>query len=522
MEIIKEFKNNKNIVIKPADKNLGLTIMNTKDYICMCEKHLNDTTTYKEIETVFNPRDIYHGLIDTLTKHNRMTYKGKATKLCKALLQLQDSPTLKSASFYCLPKMHKQSTTIPGRPIASAINTATYHTSVYISNLLQPIVKELETITESSDDFVKNMFKNVNKNNVILCADISSLYPNIPIIEGINRVRNLLIQRKSYPMDMINFITDLLNWVLHNNYVYFNGKTYLQISGTAMGTPLAPTYANLFVYTIEQPILQKINDRTDSLITFYTRFIDDIAACMRMQDALEFLEHFNNTIDSIKLEQITTSKTGIFLDLTLTIEEDGKLTYELYQKPICKYQYITPFSSHPTHVIKNFISNEARRIQKRCSNIEAVAKHTQAFIERLAARGHRMDEIKTLTSNPNPNNDPIPNHNVTLANTEPYGNPNNTIPKRKRTLQQLRMFIKLPKFKTKINWKDILKLPAWFLNSHVFLLRDYEEEIQLVMLNNPNMASLITTSRLQNTYDTIVDNQTKKRKNQSFYADSDD
>ncbi len=48
-EILKELKQNKDIVIKPADKNLGLTVMNTTDYIGMCEKHLNDTTTYKEI-----------------------------------------------------------------------------------------------------------------------------------------------------------------------------------------------------------------------------------------------------------------------------------------------------------------------------------------------------------------------------------------------------------------------------------------------------------------------------------------
>ena len=169
------------------------------------------------------------------------------------------------------------------------------------------------------------------------------------------------------------------------------------------------------------------------------------------------------------------------------------------------------------HVIKNFIYNEARRIQKRCSNTEAVARHTQALIERLVARGHLRDEIKTLTRNPNPNPNLNPNLNQrTLGNNEPYGSISITVPKRKRSLQQLRMFIKLPKFKTKINWKDILKLPAWFLNSHVFSLRDYEEEIQLVMLNNPNMASLITTSRLQNTYDVSNDNETKKRKNQSF------
>ena len=34
-------------VIKPTDKNLGIVLMNTDDYISQCPLHLTDSTTYR-------------------------------------------------------------------------------------------------------------------------------------------------------------------------------------------------------------------------------------------------------------------------------------------------------------------------------------------------------------------------------------------------------------------------------------------------------------------------------------------
>ena len=48
-----------------------------------------------------------------------------------------------------------------------------------------------------------------------------------------------------------SFIIDLLRIVLENNYFNFNGRHFHQIAGTAMGTKLAPSYANLFMSHFE-------------------------------------------------------------------------------------------------------------------------------------------------------------------------------------------------------------------------------------------------------------------------------
>ena len=52
----------------------------------------------------------------------------------------------------------------------------------------------------------------------------------------------------------------------------FNGKNYLQIHGTAMGTKMAVAFANIFMAHIETQILSKSVMKP----TVWKRYIDDI------------------------------------------------------------------------------------------------------------------------------------------------------------------------------------------------------------------------------------------------------
>ena len=49
---------------------------------------------------------------------------------------------------------------------------------------------------------------------------------------------------------------DLIHIILTNNNFTFNGVHYLQIQGTAMGTRMAPLYANIFMDKLEREFLQ--------------------------------------------------------------------------------------------------------------------------------------------------------------------------------------------------------------------------------------------------------------------------
>ena len=221
-------------------------------------------------------------------------------------------------------------------------------------------------------------------NNVILTADVTSLYPSIPIAAGIAAVRHTMV-RFNYRIDECDFIIDLLSWILNNNYCIFNDEIYRQLTGTAMGTPCAPTYANIFLYQVESPHLHRT--------IFYRRYIDDLfAICIDMSTAQAFIDGFNRTHPTIKLEAVSIGPNGIFLDLTFTIE-DSILTHRLYQKPSNKYSYIPPSSSHKPSIFRSFIREELRRYLLACSKHEDFIALSELFQQRLLKRGYPPNTV---------------------------------------------------------------------------------------------------------------------------------
>ena len=58
---------------------------------------------------------------------------------------------------------------------------------------------------------------------------------------------------------------ELLEAVLTTNHFEFNGKHYHQVSGTAVATKLAPSYANLFMTKLEDNICIHISSTTTTI-----------------------------------------------------------------------------------------------------------------------------------------------------------------------------------------------------------------------------------------------------------------
>ena len=68
-----------------------------------------------------------------------------------------------------------------------------------------------------------------------------------------NLLKELLaIHRPPNDLPHNSYKTELLEVSLTNNHFLFNGTFYHQVSGTAIGTKLAPSYANLFMRKCEE------------------------------------------------------------------------------------------------------------------------------------------------------------------------------------------------------------------------------------------------------------------------------
>ena len=89
-------------------------------------------------------------------------------------------------------------------------------------------------------------------------------------------------------------IISLAKLVLELNAFQYGNKHYPQVHGTALGTRLAPSYANPFMGSLEDSLLASPPDQM--VPAFFKRFIDDVFGIWLHGEEMliRFLEHPNN------------------------------------------------------------------------------------------------------------------------------------------------------------------------------------------------------------------------------------
>ena len=178
---------------------------------------------------------------------------------------------VKPGRFYILPKIHKPGS--PGRPIVSSNNHPTERISHFVDHHLQPLVHKLLSFVKDTNDFLNKLqtIGNLPANSLLVTLDVSSLYTNIPHNEGINAC-DYFLRIRSHPTISTGTLCDLIRMILTMNNFCFNDNHYLQIHGTAMGTRMAPSFANLFLGYFEANALEKAPFHPH----IWLRYIDDI------------------------------------------------------------------------------------------------------------------------------------------------------------------------------------------------------------------------------------------------------
>ena len=104
--------------------------------------------------------------------------------------------------------------------------------------------------------------------------DVSSLYTNyIPQEEGTEIVFKAYDSFHNYnPPIPTRFLREMLGLIVNENSFQFNGENYLQTHGTAMGTKMAVSFANIFMAKIETSLIQQSETKPKE----WRRYIDDI------------------------------------------------------------------------------------------------------------------------------------------------------------------------------------------------------------------------------------------------------
>lgn len=392
-KILLQLRKNHNIIIKPTDKNLGPAAMDTTEYIKQAlQEHLL-TNTYKQLSEMeaknrmIHLKEILKNLVAT---HSKSLSKPELTYFQRSLQSFHRLPI-----FYGLPKVHKNPVTL--RPVVSTSGSLL----AIFSTWLDYKMKELLPLVQS---YVKNSFNTITelknlqipKNALLFSADATSMYTNIDTTTGISAVKDFILTNKDkIPNDFpTNLFLYILNLVMENNIFTFANTYWWQLTGTAMGTPVACAYATVTFGQFENSVI--LNNFRNHLL-FYKRYIDDIIGIWLPSDDNDSTTWnlFKETLNSwgnLKWIIEEPSKKTVFLDLEIQLQ-DSTISFKTYQKDMNLYLYIPPSSAHPPSCFKGLIMGEVRRYWLQ-NNPDDFQKILCKFIERLTERGHTVENIK--------------------------------------------------------------------------------------------------------------------------------
>ena len=126
---------------------------------------------------------------------------------------------------------------------------------------------------QDTTDFLSKLSRlnNLPDNTILVTFNVTALYSNIPHIDDIGSCKKH-IDRRVLSTTSSEDICQLIKFIFENNVISFNDEYFSQECGTAMGTRMAPCYANIFMAQLAKNFLSGYPYKP---LANY-RYIDDI------------------------------------------------------------------------------------------------------------------------------------------------------------------------------------------------------------------------------------------------------
>jgi hypothetical protein len=355
------------IVVKPADKNLGLTIMDTPDYHAAVFAHLLDPAVYKEVSDLQQFVADARATLIRLTSTYARVMSAKLTAFLRSGADMTTPP-----NFYIMPKLHKMpslSSPIIGRPIAAAHSWITTPASRFLAVVLNETLPKFPSILLDRNHLLRQLEGlRVHKSALLVTFDVESLYPNVDHGGCVDACKSAVAPSAQ------GYVGDLLEFVLTHNVVQSQNRLFHQIRGGAMGTNCMPPAAQLYLAVKwENAFAQHCADTLHiPFPSLYWRYIDDGFFIYEGTEAQlsTFLREFGSFLPNIRITSTSSQFRVEFLDVVIEkrMEQTWSnnathvgLRLRTHQKALNRYLYI-PFTSHHSYnSFKGFILAELIR-----------------------------------------------------------------------------------------------------------------------------------------------------------------
>ena len=155
--------------------------------------------------------------------------------------------------FYGLPKIHQFFEKFPPLgPIVSGFNRMLASLWEYVDSFLKYQAKTCKSNIRDTSDFLMKLksLSTIPSTSTLVTMDVNSLYTNIDHKEGTDACYKKLKTRKNNTVQS-NTLKSCILLILKSNIFRFCNTFHIQKKVTAIGTPIAHNYANLFMDMFE-------------------------------------------------------------------------------------------------------------------------------------------------------------------------------------------------------------------------------------------------------------------------------
>ncbi|CAJ0965651.1 unnamed protein product, partial [Ranitomeya imitator] len=238
--------------------------------------------------------------------------------------------------FYILPKVHNNLWNPPGRPIVASTNTILSHLAITFDRILTPLLTLITSYLKDTSDLLTklNSIGPVPPGCLLVTLDVDSLYTCIAHDRGTEAVQQFLIKHTTFSVSQVDFCLRILHLILHRNFFLFSDQFYIQKTGTAMGSNMAPLML--------------------------------ISLCQYLKKCT-----------------------------FISMEKNGTLDIDIYTKPTDKNSLLFYTSCHPKHVKKSLLKSQFKRVAQIVSDAFKRSIRMEEMANKFQKRGY-PNEILTI------------------------------------------------------------------------------------------------------------------------------
>lgn len=269
-KILKELKQNENIIVVPADKGGKTVVMGRKEYLTKMEDKFKDITLYEVVKDPTNfLKKKMNALSTRLFKENKISEYQRYN-----FSEVDNLPYVRGQ-----PKIHKNGN--PMRIVTCTRSTITSNISQFTFAIIKQLRENIENCVTNTKELL-NQLSNVKLDDEdrLISLDMQDLFTNVDVNIAIDLVIKRIGQSEKFCESSLSVddLRELLKLCLDNSYFTFNEKYYRQKRGLPMGNLLSPLISDIFM---DDYIKSNIElDKKERL----WRYVDDILMVTKMNE----------------------------------------------------------------------------------------------------------------------------------------------------------------------------------------------------------------------------------------------